>query len=42
MTVKQRVLALRLLEKQKRNPKYAEKLGIDVTLSKASPKKKKG
>lgn len=30
MSVKSRLLALKLLEKQKRNPKYAKQIGIEV------------
>lgn len=40
MTVKQRVLALRLLEKQQRNPEYAKKLGINVTINSRDSQKK--
>lgn len=34
MTVKERILALRLLEKQKKNPKLAKKLGINIQMKK--------
>lgn len=34
MSVKQRILALRLLEKQKKNPELAKKLGINVQMKK--------
>ncbi len=30
MSVKARLLALKLLEKQKRNPEYAKQIGIEV------------
>lgn len=30
MSVKSRLLALKLLEKQKRNPEYAKQIGIEV------------
>ena len=40
MNVRQRVLALRLLEKQKRNPEYAKRLGVEVSVSKNTAKKK--
>lgn len=30
MNVRQRILALRLLEKQKKNPEYAKKIGLEV------------
>lgn len=38
MTAKQRVLALRLLEKQKKNPEYAKQLGIDIKINTKSEK----
>lgn len=34
MTVKERILALRLLEKQKKNPELAKKLGINIQIKK--------
>lgn len=34
MNVRQRILALRLLEKQKKNPEYAKKIGIEVKINK--------
>ena len=40
MNVRQKVLALRLLEKQKRNPEYAKRLGVEVAVSKNTAKKK--
>ena len=40
MTVRQRILALRLLEKQERNPKYAKRIGIQVSVVKKDPKVK--
>ena len=30
MTVKQRILSLKLLEKQKRYPEFAKKIGVEV------------
>lgn len=30
MSARQRILALRLLEKQKKNPEFMKKLGIEV------------
>ena len=33
MTVKQRVLALKILEKQKENPEYAKRAGINITIT---------
>ena len=32
MSVKERILALRLLEKQKKHPEHAKELGIEVTI----------
>lgn len=32
MTVKQRVLALRYLEKQKKNPSLANKMGVKIKI----------
>jgi hypothetical protein len=32
LTVKQRILALKYLEKQKRNPNFAKKLGVEVKM----------
>ena len=32
MSVKERILAVRLLEKQKKNPELAKQLGIDIKL----------
>lgn len=32
MTVRERILGLRLLEGQRRNPEYAQKLGISVEM----------
>lgn len=34
MTVRERILALRLLEKQKKNPELAKQLGINVYMKK--------
>lgn len=34
MTAKMRILALKLLEKQEKNPEYAKKLGIQVIMKK--------
>ena len=38
MTAKQRILALKLLEKQKRHQDFANKIGVGVTLKKTSKK----
>lgn len=32
MTTRERILAIRLLEKQKRNPEYTKQIGIQVQL----------
>ena len=40
MTVRQRILALRLLEKQERNPEFAKRIGIQVSMVKKDPKVK--
>ena len=32
MTVRERILAIRLLEKQERNPEYTSKVGIQVDM----------
>lgn len=32
MTVRERILALRLLEKQKKNPEYANKIGFEIKM----------
>lgn len=40
MTVRERILALRLLEKQERNPEYAKRIGIQVSIVKKDPKAK--
>ena len=38
MTVKERILALRLLEKQERHPEYAAGIGIGVQIVQKDPK----
>ena len=38
MTPKERILALRLLEKQEQNPEYAKRIGIQVNLLTKDPK----
>ena len=40
MTVRERILALRLLEKQEQNPEYAKRIGIQVNVMKKDPKSK--
>ena len=42
MSPRERILALRLLEKQKRNPEYAERIGVLVRMVKKNPKVKEG
>ena len=39
MTAKERILALRLLEKQKQQPEYAKRIGIQVKIIMKDPKK---
>ena len=39
MTAKQRILALRFLEKQKRNPSLAKKMGVEIKLKEKEMKK---
>ena len=39
MTVQERILALKLLEKQERNPGYASEIGIGVRMVKKDSKK---
>ena len=38
MTPRERILALRLLEKQERNPEYARRIGIQASMVKKDPK----
>lgn len=40
MTVRERILALKLLEKQEQNPDYAKRIGIQVCISKQDPERK--
>ena len=40
MTVKERILALRLLEKQRKNPELTKQLGINVKVVKKTKEKK--
>lgn len=39
MTARERILALRLLEKQEQNPEYAKRIGIQVIILEQGPKK---
>ena len=38
MTARERILTLKLLEKQERNPEYARRIGIQVKLLNKDPK----
>ena len=38
MTARERILALRLLERQKQNPDYARRIGIQVNMLQKDPK----
>lgn len=38
MTARERILAIRLLEKQEKNPDYASRIGIQVDMVKKDPK----
>ena len=42
MTARERILAIKLLEKQERNPEYAKRIGIQVNMEKKDPKTDKG
>ena len=37
MTARERILALRLLQKQEQNPDYARRIGIQVNMMKKDP-----
>ena len=41
LSVRERILALRLLEKQKEKPELAKQLGIDIIMVKKTEEKKK-
>ena len=41
MTVRERLLALKLLEKQEQHPEYAQRIGIWVTLHRKDPEERK-
>lgn len=41
MSVRERILALRLLEKQKKNPKIAKQIGIEVKMTEKTKRKTK-
>ena len=40
MTVRERILSLRLLEKQEQSPEYARRIGIQVNMIDKDPRKK--
>ena len=40
MRVRERILALRLLEKQEQHPDYAERIGIQVNMMKQDPEER--
>ena len=40
MTARERILAIKLLEKQERNPEYASRIGIQVSMVKKDSKVK--
>ena len=39
MTAKQRVLALKYLEKQKKNPGFSKKIGVEIKIKEKEDKK---
>ena len=39
MTARERILALKLLEKQEQRPEYARRIGIQVTMMNQDPNK---
>ena len=42
MTARERILALRLLEKQERSPEFAKRIGIQVRITEKDPEKNGG
>lgn len=40
MTARERILAIRLLEKQERSPEYAKRIGIQVKITQKDPNNK--
>ena len=40
MTVRERILAIKLLEKQKRNPEYIKRLGVQMRMTRKDLKEK--
>lgn len=41
MTARERILSMKLLEKQKRNPDYAKRIGIQVSMVHKDPSKER-
>lgn len=41
MTARERILALKLLEKQELHPDYAKRIGIQVSITTTDPKERK-
>ncbi len=41
MTARERILSIRLLEKQEYNPEYAKHIGIQVSMINKNPERKK-
>lgn len=39
MTARERILAIKLLEKQERNPEYTKQIGIQVSVVEKAPQK---
>jgi len=39
MTARERILSIRLLEKREKNPEYAQRIGIQVSMTNQDPKK---
>ena len=42
MTARERILAIKLLEKQERNPEYVRRIGIQVSMEKKDPENNGG
>lgn len=41
MTAKERILAIKLLEKLESNPEYAKQIGVQVSMGQSNPKERK-
>lgn len=37
MTARERILAIRLLERQEKQPEYAKRIGVQVSIKKTDP-----